>query len=317
MMQLRDRKRPAVVAVVAVKAKRTAAAAVVAVKAKRAKTKKAKKAKAPVIPARNWGETSRADVAMDPSLLLDAPVWWPHLFDKRGILGRSPIFPVERALAIIDTRACEICRKGGVKAPPRRIGLTFGVWGHDQCVESLLSDARHMHCAKTEAAQVPTITKQMYNPHSTFGGKNWELNLMRDALHPCIPYALTRAGVSALSIAGATAAGKQHRAGLARGAASFAELDAVLEARAEARQLVLDEALEARVAKLDAALAAKQAAGDDVPASVAAIEARYGRAFLHHADVLGSFLESHRKSSPYPIQTAVFRVAFAIAKAAA
>jgi hypothetical protein len=170
-----------------------------------------------------------------------------------------------------------------------------------------------MHCAKTEAAQVPTITKQMYNPHSTFGGKNWELNLMRDALHPCIPYALTRAGVSALSIAGATAAGKEHRAGLARGAASFAELDAVLEARAEAQQLVL----EARVAKLDAALAAKQAAGDDVPASVAAIEARYGRAFLHHADVLGSFLESHRKSSPYPIQTAVFRVATAIAAKAA
>lgn len=68
-------------------------------------------------------------------------MWWPHLFDTQGLLGRHP-FPTQRALAIIDTRACEVCKSGGVSRPPRPVGLRFGVWGHDACVESLLTDVR-------------------------------------------------------------------------------------------------------------------------------------------------------------------------------
>ena len=65
----------------------------------------------------DWAVAELDDV---PDSKIDsAPVWWPHLFDAKSALGQLPFLPPSRALAILKTRECELCHKGGVKAPPR------------------------------------------------------------------------------------------------------------------------------------------------------------------------------------------------------
>ena len=200
----------------------------------------------------DWEGLTRAECFADPALLTAAPPWWPHLFDDKSLLGRFP-FPITRAFAIIDTRACEVCGSSGVSRPPRSTGLRFGLWGHDACVQSLLTDVRALGSAtNAHAAGVPTLDKKK-NPHGR-GSKQWTLTLARDQLHPLIPPASTYAGVAGLSVAAAHAAGEKQRAELAAAIDSFKDFDVIEAKRAriaddeeEAHEIACRDAKAARV----------------------------------------------------------------------
>ena len=157
----------------------------------------------------DWATVARADVS--PAQLAKAPVWFPHLFDTKGILGGYPFQPPARAMGLLATKLCEVCQKGGVKLPPRALGLSFGLWGHDKCVEDLLSNANYMDASKLTAAGAPSFLAEKFNPHAA-GQKDYTLTLMREKLHTLIPDVFTAEGLQHLSVAQARAAGAAHRA---------------------------------------------------------------------------------------------------------
>ncbi len=156
---------------------------------------------------RDWVETTQDDVRDDPSLLPQAPLWWPHLFDSKGALGEFP-FPVPRALAILNAAACEVCGLGGVSGAPRALGLKFGLWAHDKCigdVGGILVDRRDVDAGRLElydAAGGHTHAKSMYSKR----GGAWTLRLVCDA-HALVPSCHTLQGLAGLTLAQATKAG--------------------------------------------------------------------------------------------------------------
>ena len=205
-----------------------------------------KRKASPPPPARDWALTSLKDedVLADP-LLLSPPIWWPHLYDDDNLLGKYP-FPVPRALAILSNRKCEVCHKGGIKHPPRSLGLRFGIFAHDGCVEDILTNRRSCAAgglANYDAAGAPTYSKDMYNPESRYS-KEWTLDLIC-VDHDLVPPELTVAGLEKKTLAGAKLAGERFRANLSNLSAEITA--ALIPARAKRIKLAEETMAQAEV----------------------------------------------------------------------
>jgi hypothetical protein len=300
-----------------------------------------RKRKASPPPARDWALTSLKDeeVLADPSLLLSAPIWWPHVYDDDDILGKYP-FTVPRAFDILSNRKCELCHKGGIKNPPRSLGLKFGLFAHDGCVEEILTNRKSAgSLTNFDAANAPTHYKEMYNPESRYG-KEWTLELVC-VDHNLVPTELTVRGLEKKTLAGAKLAGERFRAHIADSRAeitaalitgrakrqklaeqTMAQAAVIRQEKAEAeheasirREVLQDERAEALAARLKAldALLFKQ---DSLPLSLALLREKYGEDFIQREDCLGPFLKPI-KTSPFPPSKAIAHIQEALANVAA
>jgi hypothetical protein len=247
----------------------------------------------------DWALAMPADLSA--AQLSKAPVWFAHLVDAKGILGGYPFQPPARAMGLIATKLCEVCQTGGVKLPPRALGLTFGLWGHDKCVEDLLSNAAFLDASRLTAAGAPSHKKSMYNPHAA-GQKDYTLTLVRDRLHTLIPDVFTAEGLQRLSVAQARAAGAAHRAEHARLVAQMASgLGPARLKRAAVEHAVADAKAKASAAKASrqAILRARRIAREDARAAAASVleaarQARCEAAVEAREDALGAELLRQR-----------------------
>lgn len=302
--------------------------------------RKRKASPPPPPPARDWALTSLKDEAVlaDP-LLLSPPLWWPHLYDEDHLLGGHP-FTIPRALSILTTRKCELCDKGGIKHPPRSLGLKFGLFAHDMCVERILTDWRQIDkgdMAKYEAAGAPQYHKAMYSQKAR---REWTLTLVCFS-HDLVAPELTVAGLSDNTLAAAKLAGERYHAGLAEKKAEICA--ALLPARAKRTKLyqdtiaaaaiidvekseaeykaaqrreVLEEerakALAARIDQLNTLLSYQ----DSLPPSIPELCEKFGDEFIHRADCLGPFLKPI-KTQPFPASKAIAHIHEALVTVAA